>query len=40
MGDFDWLLLKLLLAAASPPEQLPAPRTLYLGFRKATLKKS
>jgi hypothetical protein len=24
----------------SPPEQLSAPRTLYLGFRKAKLKKT
>jgi hypothetical protein len=38
MGIFDWLLL--LLAGVSPPEQLSAPRTLYIGFRKAKLKKS
>jgi hypothetical protein len=36
MGDFDWLLL----AGVSPPEQLSAPRTLYMGFRKAKLKKN
>jgi hypothetical protein len=33
-GDFDWLPL-LLLLAVPPPEQLSAPRTLYIGFRKA-----
>jgi hypothetical protein len=38
MGDFGWLLL--MLAVVSPPEQLSALRTLYLGFRKAKLKKS
>jgi hypothetical protein len=37
-GDFDWLMLS--LAAVSPPEQLSALRTLYIGFRKVTLKKS
>jgi hypothetical protein len=29
MGIFDWLLLTLLLAVVSLPEQLSAPRTLY-----------
>jgi hypothetical protein len=38
MGDFDWLML--LLAVVSPPAQLSAPRTLYIGFRKATLNKT
>jgi hypothetical protein len=38
VGDFDWLLL--LLAVASPPEQLSAWRTLYICFRKAKLKKN
>jgi hypothetical protein len=36
MGIFDWLPLLLV----SPPKQLSAPRTLYVGFRKAKLKKS
>jgi hypothetical protein len=40
MGDFGWLLLLLPLADVSPPEQLSAPKTLYIGFRKAKLKKS
>jgi hypothetical protein len=40
MGAFDWLLLTLTLARVSPPEQLSALRTLYIGFRKAKLKKS
>jgi hypothetical protein len=40
MEDYDWLLLLLLLAGVSPLEQLSAPRTLYIGFRKAKLKKS
>jgi hypothetical protein len=31
----DWL-----LAGGSPPEQLSAPRTLYIGFRKGKLTKS
>jgi hypothetical protein len=39
MGDFNWLPLMLLLAV-SPPEQLSAPRTLYIGFRKTKLKQS
>jgi hypothetical protein len=39
MGIYDWLLLMLLLVV-SPPEQLSALRTLYIGFRKAKLKKS
>jgi hypothetical protein len=34
MGDFDRLPLMLLLAVASPLEQLSAPRSLYMGFRK------
>jgi hypothetical protein len=38
MGDSDWL--PLLLAGVSPPEQLSAPRTLYMGFRKAKLKRT
>jgi hypothetical protein len=38
MGDFGWLTL--LLAVASPSEQLSAPKTLYIAFRKAKLKKS
>jgi hypothetical protein len=38
MGDFDWLPLPLVVV--SPPEQLSALRTLYIGFRKAKLKKS
>jgi hypothetical protein len=33
-GFSDWL------AGVSPLEQLSAPRTLYLGFREAKLKKS
>jgi hypothetical protein len=37
MADFDWLLL--MLAAVSPPEQLSALRTLYIGFTKTMLKK-
>jgi hypothetical protein len=37
MGDFDWL--PLTVAGVSPPEQLSARRTLYIGFRKAKLKK-
>jgi hypothetical protein len=37
MRDFDWL--PLLLAVVSPPEQLFALKTLYIGFRKAKLKK-
>jgi hypothetical protein len=40
MGNFDWLLLPLLLIVESPPEQLSAPRTLSTGFRKAKLGKS
>jgi hypothetical protein len=40
MGDFDWLPLMLLLAVGSPPEQLSALRTLYIGFRKAKLKRA
>jgi hypothetical protein len=40
MGIFEWLPLTLLLAYLSPPEQLSAPRTLYIGFGKAKLKKS
>jgi hypothetical protein len=36
-GDFDRLLLP--LAVVTPPEQLSVPRTLYIGFRKAKLKK-
>jgi hypothetical protein len=44
MGNFDWLLVRppltLLMAAVSPPEQVSALRTLYIGFRKAKLKKS
>jgi hypothetical protein len=40
MGAFDWLALMLTLSGVSPPEQLSALRTLYIGFRKATLKKS
>jgi hypothetical protein len=31
MGDFNWLTL----AGVSPPQQLSALRTLYIGFRKA-----
>jgi hypothetical protein len=38
LGDFD--LVPLLLVGVSPPEQLSAQRTLYIGFRKAELKKS
>jgi hypothetical protein len=38
MGIFDWLLL-LLLLAVSPPEKISALRVLYIGFRKAMLKK-
>jgi hypothetical protein len=38
MGDFDWLMM--LLAVVSPPEQSSAPKILYIGFRKAKLKKS
>jgi hypothetical protein len=40
VGDFDWLRLLLLLTAVSPSEQLSAQKTLYIGFRKAKLKKS
>jgi hypothetical protein len=40
MGIFDWLPLMLLLVVVSPPEQLSALRILYIGFRKAKLKKS
>jgi hypothetical protein len=29
-----------MLAGVSPPEQLSAPRTLYMGFRKAKLKRT
>jgi hypothetical protein len=29
-----------MLAGVSPPEQLSAPRTLYMAFRKAKLKKT
>jgi hypothetical protein len=29
-----------MLSGVSPPEQLSAPRTIYIGFRKAKLKKS
>jgi hypothetical protein len=41
-GGFDWLPLPLplLLAVMAPPEQFSAPRTLYIGFRKAEFKKS
>jgi hypothetical protein len=39
MEDFDWLPL-LLLVGVSPPEQLSAQRTLYIGFRKANVKKN
>jgi hypothetical protein len=39
-GDFDWLPVPLPLAGVSPPEQFFALRTLYVGFRKAKLKKS
>jgi hypothetical protein len=38
MGDFDWL--SLMLAGVSPPGQFSLLRTLYIGFRKAKLKKS
>jgi hypothetical protein len=40
MGDFDWLPLLVLLAVGFLPQQLSAPRTLYIAFRKAKLKKS
>jgi hypothetical protein len=40
MGNFDWLLLLLLLVVVSPPEQVYAPRTLYIAFRNPKLKKS
>jgi hypothetical protein len=39
-GSFDWLLLTLLLVVVSPPEQLSALRILYIGFRKAKLKRT
>jgi hypothetical protein len=35
---FDWLMLT--LAGVSPSEQLSALRTLYVGFRKAKLKRT
>jgi hypothetical protein len=38
MRDFDWLIM--MLAGVSPPEQLSALRTLYMGFRKAKLKRT
>jgi hypothetical protein len=41
MGDFDWLATAAAAGCCvSLPEQLSAPRTLYIGFRKAKLKKS
>jgi hypothetical protein len=40
MEDFGWLLLLLPLADVSPPEQLFALRTLYIGSRKAKIKKN
>jgi hypothetical protein len=40
MGIFDWVPLTLLLAVGALPEQLSALRTLYIGFRKAKLKKA
>jgi hypothetical protein len=42
MEIFNWLLLMLLLllAVVSPPEQLSAPRTLYIDFTKSKLKRT